>query len=240
MAKENIKFIIKEEYHSWLEEMNLHTFEQLMFSEVGSVVEKGDRNEILRIEGAGRTVYLKRRLICSVAKSIESYLFGTMAYSAPFREYLHICSLQKFQFPVMNCIAVGEKRKWGMPQYGFILVDEVKGTPLDKVLNLTNMQDKDVRLPRSYGTLLARLHRHGFYGSLRLKDIIVMDSDQSSIVMIDREARYSHPRCRWAIRARNSLNRSFRRIRRTSPEFNQSHIDIVKQAYNDCMQNRMD
>lgn len=236
MNKGNIKFIINDEYRSWLEQMKLDTFEQLMFSEVGSLVDKGDRNEIRRIEGGGRTAYLKRRRTSSVAKSIESYLWGRNPHTAPFKEYLHVCSLQQFQLPVMNCIAVGENRKWGFPQFGFILVDEVKGTPLDLVLNLKDMQNNDLRLLRSYGALMAKLHRHGFYGSLRLKDIIVTDTNQSSLVMIDREARHPYPRCRSTIKARHALDRSFRRTRRTSPDFNETHIKIVMQSYNDSLQ----
>ena len=236
MIKENIKFILNDEYRSWLVQMRLDTFEQLMFAEIGCVLEKGDHNETRRIEGYGRTAYLKRRLTGSVAKSIESCLSGRRAHTAPFTEYLHVCSLQQFQLPVMNCIAAGEKRKLGFPQFGFILVDEVKGTRLDQALNLDDMQDHELRLLRSYGSLLARLHRHGFYGSLRLKDIIVTNVNQASLVMIDREARHPYPRCRSTIKANQALDRSFRRIRRDLPGFNENHINIVMQSYSDCSQ----
>jgi len=217
-----------------LTQMGLVSFERLMFGDVGCVMEKNQKADIRRIEGHGRTAYLKRRLTSSVAKSIESCLSGRRAHTAPFTEYLHICSLHQFQLPAMNYIAAGEQRKLGFPQLGFILVDEVKGTRLDQALNLADVQDHELRLLRSYGALLARLHRHGFYGSLRLKDIIVTDINQGSLVMIDRETRHPYPRFRSTIKARQALNRSFRRIRRDLSDFNEDHINIVMQSYSDC------
>jgi hypothetical protein len=231
MAKAGINLVLNDHYRPWLAQMGLDTFERLMSSETGCVLEKTEHSEIRRIEGGGKTAYLKRRLTSPIMTSIESYLSGRRAHTAPFTEYLHVCSLRQAQLPVMNWMAVGEERKWGFPRAGFILVDEVKGVPLDRALNLAEMQDRDLRLLQSYGALLGRLHQQGFYGSLRLKDLIVTDLDQGFLVMIDREARHPYPRGRSAIKTRQALDRSFRRIRRDLPGFNDHHIGIVMQSY---------
>ena len=133
MIKGKNKLVLNDTYHSWLTEMRLTSFEDLMFAEVGRVIEKSDKREIRRIEGDGKAAYLKRRLKTPVQKSLEMYFLDHCAYTAPFTEYLHVCSLQRLQFPVMNWMAAGEQRKWGVPCFGFILVEEVQGGRLDEV-----------------------------------------------------------------------------------------------------------
>ena len=223
--------LVNETDRSWLAQMGLASFEQLMYRDIGCVIQKDDISDVRIIEGYGRTAYLKRHMTCPIQKSIEKYFLSRRAHTVPYTEYLHMGSLQRFQFPVVNSIAVGEQRKLGFPRHGFILVNEVKGSRLDEALNLTDLQDKDAKLLQSFGKLLARLHQHGFYAQLRLKDIIVTDMNKPSLVMIDRETRHPYP-CRLSkTKARRSLDRSFRRIKRDSPAFNEDHKNIVMQAY---------
>ena len=216
---------------SWLTQMGLATFEQLMFTDIGHVIQKDHKSDVRLIEGFGRTVYLKRHLITPIKESVEKYVLDRCAYTGPFTEYLYMCSLRQFQFPVMNCIAAGEQRRLGFPCFGFILADEVKGSRLDEALELTDPQDTEVKLLQSFGKLLAELHQHGFYAQLRLKDIIVTDTNAPTLVMIDRESRHPYPCRRSKMKARRSLDRSFRRIKRDSPAFNEDHKNIVMQAY---------
>ena len=230
-AKAKNTLFLNETDRSWLTQMGLATFEQLMFTDIGRVIQKDHKSDVRLIEGFGRTVYLKRHLITPIKESVEKYVLDRCAYTGPFTEYLYMCSLRRLQFPVMNCIAAGEQRRLGFPCLGFILVDEVKGTRLDEALNLMDTQDRDIQLLQSFGKLVAELHQHGFYAQLRLKDIIVTDSDAPSLVMIDRENRHPQPSRRSKIKARQSLDRSFRRIKRDSPAFNEDHKNIVMQSY---------
>lgn len=212
--------------------MALNSFEKLMFDDIGTVIKKGYAREIRRIDCGGNIVYLKRRLKPqSLRKSLEMYLRGMRAHTTPYIEYLHVKSLQRSGFPVMNAIAAGEDRVYGFPRCGFILLDEVKGTPFDLLLkNATNMEDKD-RLLRAYGQLLAKLHRHGFYAAARLKDMITTAQEGHSLVLIDRETRYPYPRRHSKYKAKRTLNNSFRRIARELPSFDQNQQRIVMQAY---------
>ena len=57
---------------------------------------------------------------------------------------------------------------------------------------------------------------------------------RASLVMIDRETRHPYPRHQSKIKARQSLDRSFRRIRRDMPAFDEHHINIVTQSYRSC------
>ena len=223
--------LVNETDRPWLAQMGLASFEQLMYRDIGCVIQKDDISDVRIIEGYGRTAYLKRHMICPIQKSIEKYFLSCRAHTVPYTEYLHMCSLEQFQFPVVNSIAVGEQRKLGFPRHGFIFVNEVKGSRLDETLNLMDTQDKDVKLLQSFGKLLARLHQHGFYAQLRLKDIIVTDMNKPSLVMIDRETRHPHPSRLSKTKSKRSLDRSFRRIKRDSPAFNEDHKNIVMQAY---------
>jgi len=226
---------VTEAYQDWLAKMNLSSFDQLMFSEQGGVIEKSRKREIHRIEGQGRAAYLKRRLSSPMGTSLEMYMRGQWAHTAPFNEYLHICALQQQQLPVMKVMAAGEQRRLGFPTCGFILVEEVKGVPLDRALCQCKDPDSEHELLRSYGQLMASLHQRGFYCPLRLKDIIVTD-DQSPLVMIDREARYPYARVRSSLRARRSLRMAFRRTARSCPSFAEAQMDIVVQSYRNALE----
>jgi hypothetical protein len=230
-AKPRNTLVLNEADRSWLIQMGLDSFEQLMYSDIGCVIQKDHKSDVRFIEGCGRTVYLKRHLTSPIKESIEKYLLDRCAHTTPFTEYLQMCSLQRFQFPVMNFIAAGEQRKLGFPCFGFILVDEVKGSRLDEVLNLSDAQGIEKKLLQSVGKLLAKLHHHGFYAQLRLKDIIVTDINEPLFVLIDRETRHPYPCRRSKMRARRSLDRSFRRIKRDSPAFTEDHKNIVMQSY---------
>lgn len=212
--------------------MALNRFDKLMFDDIGTVIKKGYAREIRRIDCRGHIVYLKRRLKPqSPRTSLEMYLKGMKAHTTPYIEYLHVKSLQHCGFSVMKAIAAGEQRMYGFPRCGFILVDEVKGTPFDVLLNnTTNTENRD-HLLRTYGQLLAKLHQHGFYAAARLKDVITTDQEDRPLVLIDRETRYPYPRRRSKYKAKQTLNNSFRRIARDMPSFDQNQQHIVMQAY---------
>jgi hypothetical protein len=223
-------FNINDKYLLWLKQMDLMSFEKLMFADIGSKVNK----RVRRIEGCGKVVYLKRQLNTSIYKSIEKYLQCMYPHSRPFSEYIHICCLQKAQLPVMNPIAAGERRICGLPRCGFILVEEVKGISLEECLkqNITTVQKN--ALLEAFGRLIAKLHQNGFYAALRLKDVIVTDVNEASLVIIDREVRCARPRLGWKLKANRSLRKSFRRIKTTFPEFDKHYINTILEAYNSC------
>ena len=198
-----------------------------MFGDVGSKVEEGTR----RIEGCGKVVYLKRHLNVSIYKSVEMYLQWQYPHAKAFSEYIHIGFLQKAHLPVMNTIAAGERRILGFPCCGFILTEEVRGISLEEFLKKSEYEVQTTALLKAFGSLIARLHQNGFYAALRFKDVIVTDVNEASLVMIDREARYVHPRNGKKLKAKLSLKKSFRRIKRTFPQFNEHHKSIILEGY---------
>ena len=225
-------FDICENYRRWLSDASLNSFDKLMFDDIGTVIKKGYAREIRRIDACGKIVYLKRRTTPQSSRtSFEMYLQGMRAHTIPYIEYLHVKALQRSGFPAMKVIAAGEQRRYGFPGCGFILLDEVKGTPFDLLLkNATDTEARDCLL-RAYGRLLAKLHQHGFYAATRLKDLIATNQEDQPLVLIDRETRYPYPRRRSKHKAKRTLKNSFRRITRELPSFDQDQQRIVMQAY---------
>lgn len=221
---------INESYRWWLTQTGLISFEQLMFGDVGCLIAKSRNYEIRRIEAGGRAAYLKRRFNTSIRKSIERYLQGKYAHTVCFDEYIHICELQKLQLPVMNPIASGERRTSGFPQCGFFLTEEVKGVNLSKALEQAGTENEKTKLLQSYGQMLARLHYHGFYAVLRLKDVIVTEKNPISLVIIDREAWHCYPRRRSKIKAKRSLNKSFSRTK-IETAIDEYQINVIMDSY---------
>ena len=62
VAKGRNTLVLNETYRSWLTQMGLTSFEQLMFGNIGCVMEEDHKSDVRRIEGCDRTAYLKRRL----------------------------------------------------------------------------------------------------------------------------------------------------------------------------------
>lgn len=225
-------FHINEQYRERLEALNLTSFEQLMNSSVGNVLESEPSRETRRIELNGQVAYLKRQFFVAKRLCIESNLLLHKAHSPAVNEAIYIRQLKQQQFAVMNVMAVGEQRRAGFPCNGFILVDEVKGQQLDHFLNATDDHKITHTLLTAYGELVARLHQHGFYAPLRIKDIIVTDAEQQQLVMIDREIRNPYPRRRSERRAARSLRDAFKRTRREFKKFNDEMEKTAVDAYN--------
>lgn len=224
-------FNINEQYRSRLEALNLTSFEQLMNSTAGDILESEASRESRRIEHNGEVAYLKKQFFVAKKPCIETNLLLHKAHTPAVNEHIYIRQLKQQEFAVMNVMAVGEQRRCGFPSKGFILVDEVKGQQLDRLLNDIDDEKNTHSLLVAYGELIARLHQYGFYAPLRIKDIIVTDDKHQPLVMIDREIRNPYPRFRSKRRAARSLRDAFKRTRREFKKFNDEMELIIVQAY---------
>lgn len=225
-------FNLNEHYRERLEALNLTRFEDLMNCTAGHVIESEPSRETRCIEHNDQVAYLKKQFFVSRRLCIESNLLLHKAHTPAVNEAIYIRQLKQQQFAVMNVMAVGEQRRAGFPCNGFILVDEVKGQQMDHFLNATDDQDITRSLLTAYGQLIARLHQHGFYAPLRIKDIIVTDPERQQLVMIDREIRNPYPRFRSQRRASRSLRDAFKRTHREFKKFNSEMEQIIMDAYN--------
>lgn len=222
---------IKEQYRPWLEQLQLTCFESLMTADIGQILESEATRESRRINQNNQVAYLKRQFIVPKKLCLETNLLLQKAHTPAVNEHIYIQKLKAQQFAVMNVMAVGERRRSGFPIEGFILVEEVTGTQLDHFLNNTDDSEQQRGLLEAYGQLIAKLHHCGFYAPLRIKDLIVTDAANNTLVMIDREVRNPYPRRQSQSRAQRSLLNSFRRTRREFKNFSDEMQSTVMEAY---------
>ncbi|MCC5886818.1 MAG: hypothetical protein JJT88_10320 [Gammaproteobacteria bacterium] len=144
----------------------------------------------LSVNGSDEGFYLKqfrltpRHLITEIIKRRLPVLASTG------RELAIIRLLEQHDVPVMTPVAWGERRRFGLPVAGFLLVSEVVGEPLvDRYLRAALPLQK--RLRYLHGCLIGTLHRQGIFTKVRPRDVIVVreswDDFRNSLVVIDRE-----------------------------------------------------
>ena len=186
-----IRLQINPAYADLLVENHLSTYRELMETDAGQVIEENDERDVRRLQLNQTGFYLKRVWREKASAALESYLAGRLAHGRTYREKQQYECLQRHGFDVAEIAAVGEELHYAFPANGFILTREVPGKNL---LDLFREADEDLRLiiARRFGALVGRLYRHGFFGSVRLKDIICADPPgvDARLTLIDREVRH--------------------------------------------------
>ncbi len=185
---------LNSDYRDLLSENSLTSFAEFMAIDGGKVFEQDDQRDVRRLQLDEQLFFLKRVTREKTSSALESYLGGKLAHSKPYKEMQHFSFLRKRGFDVAEVVAVGEKLRFGIPQQGFIMTRQVPGSDLS-AFYLTAGNDDRIDIMRRFGALVGRLHDHGFFGSIRLKDIICEGKPGESMQMtlIDREVRNPWP-----------------------------------------------
>jgi tRNA A-37 threonylcarbamoyl transferase component Bud32 len=159
---------------------------------------------------SGGVFYLKRVGPESLKIHLRTLLCGRRSHSGALRELTLLQSLRHAGFQTMEPVAWGERRRFGFPLDGFLVVRKVQG---DEVANLFDGMDgsRRRRLMEETGRLIGRLHAKGFFQPVRLKDLILAES---GLVLIDRETSKPWPVRFSRRRAAESLARAVRRTLR--------------------------
>jgi tRNA A-37 threonylcarbamoyl transferase component Bud32 len=159
---------------------------------------------------SGGVFYLKRVGPESLKIHLRTLLCGRRPHSGALRELTLLQSLRHAGFQTMEPVAWGERRRFGFPLDGFLVVRKVQG---DEVANLFDGMDgsRRRRLMEETGRLIGRLHAKGFFQPVRLKDLILAES---GLVLIDRETSKPWPVRFSRRRAAESLARAVRRTLR--------------------------
>jgi len=190
-----IRLQLNPDYENLLVENRLTTFAALMAIDTGTIFEQNAQRDVRRLELNQQFFFLKRVTSEKISSALESYLGGKLAHSKPFKEMLHFKFLRSKGFDVAEVVAVGEKLRFGVPVEGFIMTREVPGRDLSEVYRDAGIDDR-LNIMQGFGSLVGKLHNHGFFGSIRLKDIICSGKPGESMRMtlIDREVRNPYPR----------------------------------------------
>ncbi|KAA1188851.1 hypothetical protein F0M18_16735 [Pseudohalioglobus sediminis] len=181
-----------------------------------------------RLELAGETYYLKSVHKAIIGPSIESLLSLRMPHHYCWREMIQVNALASADISVMQVAATGEHSRRGVLDYSFLLTPEVPGELLDKVFEQAD-RDQQARLLSSLGELIGRLHSHGFFTSVRMKDVIV--DSAGKFTLIDRETRKPGARRVNPRKAVNGLARTLRRQSRDGMTLDPEQLQTHLQAY---------
>lgn len=117
------------------------------------------------------------------------------------REMKLLQQLDQANLPAARPLGWGEMRLLGIPLRGFIITQAIPGKDLKQTLEQSD-HTRHRKLWKKAGHLLGSLHRHGFYQTVRTKDVIVASDvppnesrwQAGALVLIDREARYPYPK----------------------------------------------
>lgn len=185
---------------SALDERGLVNFDDFLnYAEDAAVSRRGKRPVRplkLQLNGKEEGFYLKqfrltlRFLFTEIWKRRLPVLAGSR------RELEIIRLLEKHQVPVMSPAAWGERRRFGLPVAGFLLVRAVVGEPLvERYARASGAVRR--RLRRLHGSLIGTLHKHGILTKVRPRDLMLVSEPagdfRQSLVVIDRERGLTMP-----------------------------------------------
>lgn len=227
-----IRLQLNSNYEELLSDNGLGVYQRLMDLETGTLVERNDEREIryLLLDGTG--FYLKRVRREKISAAIERYLSGGLAHGRPYREMQQFRCLRWNGFDVADVVAVGEESRFGLPVSGFIMTREVPGKDLLQWYRQSNKKGRR-HIVRHFGALVGKLHRRGFFGSIRLKDVISADEPgkKMTLKLIDRETRNPFPRRPNRNRVLDKFLINFRRQLSQGEKFSRRELKVLTKHY---------
>lgn len=154
---------------------------------------------MLKVDGKAEGFYLKQFRLTPRFLFTEIWKRRLPVLAGSRRELEIIRLLEKHQVPVMTPAAWGERRRFGLPVAGFLLVRAVIGEPLVQRYARASaaVRRRLRRLRRLHGSLIGTLHKHGILTKVRPRDLILVSEPagdfRQSLVVIDRERGLTMP-----------------------------------------------
>ena len=228
-------FRIDPAFESLFNAHGLASFDALMRGAAGEMVSAPlDRRKLYRLvlaaaEGRQECFYLKRMTGEPIWWLLKAAFYGYRPHCGPLREWQMLTALTRAGFPVMQPVAWGETRRFGLPTGGFLVVAEVKGRDVATLATELPSAER-LDLLRKVGFLVGRLHAKGFFQPVRLKDLI-RDESQGRLVMIDRETSKPWPTRFAQKRAVEALARTARRTLRDGHRFGPASFKSILSGY---------
>lgn len=218
----SVEFSIHESVRRLFHAHGLDDFARLLAGDIGELMrrERGGR-ELRRLSlpdtSDTQQFYLKRLGREPAPRLLKAVLSGHRPLSGPIRELTALRQLRKAGFAVMEPVAWGEQRQFGLPVAGFLAVRGVAGADAAQLFETLRGAER-LALLAEVGGLVGRLHAAGFFQVVRLKDLI-RDRHSGEFVLIDRETGKPWPTRFSRHRAIASLARAGRRTLRDGHRF---------------------
>lgn len=182
----------------------------------------------------GSVFYLKQTGREPFMYYLRMLLCGHIPCSGALRELKMLQTLRRAGFMTMEPVAWGERRRFGFPVSGALVVREVRGREAADLFEHADGPDRRILMDAA-GRLVGQLHAAGFFQPVRLKDLI---RTEEGLVLIDRET--SKPWKSFFLRKKciNSLQRSARRTLRDGHEIGAGSIVAFLKGYRQGVSSR--
>lgn len=208
--------------------------------ELGEILSQESHGRELRrfsisADGKKHTFFLKRLGKEPFLKTARMLCYGKKPQSGPLRELRLLRCLREAGFLSMEPVAWGEKRFFGVPTGGFLVVREVVGQDVAALFDGFTGAERSC-LSREIGCLVGRLHAAGFYHPVRLKDLILAEASQGEperLTLIDRETSKPWPAHFSRTACLRSLARAARRTLRDGHRFGPGSAGSFLRGYAD-------
>jgi hypothetical protein len=195
MKKEDYVWI-DDKYNSMFEATDFTVFDDIFDGTFGQLIRKEPEKKICFFKisqfdpGLGFYVKQERPKFFTYVKY---FLKNRRLYQLNMRHELALIRLyEKQNIPVVEPVAWGERKIFGVPVRGFLILREVAGSEFVRLVKDGCMKERK-KLILAYGKLVAELHSKGLISTVaRVTDLICTSSvdipwDDITLVIIDRE-----------------------------------------------------
>ena len=173
------------------------------------VVKSNPKRTVFRLESAGRQYYVKHHLFRGPADTVAALFRGTRAA----REWRNLRFLQSRGIAAAPPVALGVKRRWGLPVESFLITEAVPGRSLKAVAHdlvstpSTAGRTRARRLTRAVADLVRHVHAAGLDCPDLHGENILVTGPGNALCLLDVHAAR---RCRCALaKARRTQNLGF-------------------------------
>ena len=185
---------IEEELKEALSAQGFNSYRSFIEYKGGLRVSRRSKRDVrtmeLLVRGKQKTYFIKLASGDPFKRVWQSIRSGRFPHTKVLKEIQMLKFFEQQQIPVMRAVAWGEKRAFGWPVSGFLLLEEVKGREFVELFKASGSRVRR-QMMRVYGTLVGHIHTKGINAKVRLRDIICISEDFSdyakSMVLIDRE-----------------------------------------------------
>ena len=188
------EFHINKDIKAALAESGLSDYTQFITFTGGDLVSRPQKNPVRRIQvnmdNIQKTYYLKQTPHITFSRALIGLIkHGQWPHAKAYKEMLAVQYYKKLGIPVMDAVSWGEKRIFGWPQSGFLLVEEIQGKNFALDYIDSTMKNRK-QLAYGYGRLISYMHHKDVYDDVRCEEIICTSDDVTdfrNLLVIDRE-----------------------------------------------------
>ncbi len=198
--------------------------------EYGDVVSKDGKRKVRRLVINGEHYYLKIDEKMNLGESLKFIWRNKSIISRVGREKKIIKLCAEANLEVMEVVVFSERKVFGFPVQGVMLVKEVVGEEFYKTFPNADAATR-MKLARQYGLISGLANKNGIDSPIRARDMIITSVEDANITLIDRE--HGKPRAirMNSRRTKRFLSRIFKYNESVIGKFSLSEVEQFMLGY---------